>query len=334
MPPKLTIMAAMLAIALLASRASADNTSEARTRYERAVKLYEDGVYDAALVEFTRAYELNPSYKVLYNLAQVRLAMQDYAGASEVLERYLREGGRQIEDSRTESVRQELLRLEQRVARLSIQSDVSDAEVLIDDVLVGSTPLAGPLLVNSGMRRVTVRDVEHYPQTLRVSLAGGEQRTITLNLVRGTQSTNVATAPAAPSIVAQPPVAVAAVPVAAAPVAPAPRERRSRASWTVTGISAGLIVTAAALGITALLKNGDLDQRRDEPGQDVRDFDVERHRMHKMAVAADVIGLAAIAGVGVSTWLWLRPKERMRSASVQRVGIAWTGAGAQLRGEF
>jgi hypothetical protein len=50
--------------------------------------------------------------------------------------------------------------------------------------------------------------------------------------------------------------------------------------------------------------------------------------MHKLAVAADVLGLAAIAGVGISTWLWLRPSRE------RRVDVAWTGTGARLRGEF
>ncbi|MEO7096362.1 MAG: hypothetical protein ABI175_24095, partial [Polyangiales bacterium] len=49
------------------SSARADDASvkaEAKTRYDKGVKLYGEGAYEAALVEFQRAYDLNPSYKI------------------------------------------------------------------------------------------------------------------------------------------------------------------------------------------------------------------------------------------------------------------------------
>src|SRR3954453_22607693 len=96
---------ALAALALLhAATAHADAASEARARYERALKFYDDGVYDAALVELTRAYELKPSFRLIYNIAQTKLAMRDYAGAIESFQRYLREGGGQVGNDRVKSV--------------------------------------------------------------------------------------------------------------------------------------------------------------------------------------------------------------------------------------
>ncbi len=78
-------------IAISRSRAAcarpqaADPEVEARERYERALKLYEERAFDAALVELKLAAELRPSYKLLYNIAQVRLAMNDFAAANGVV---------------------------------------------------------------------------------------------------------------------------------------------------------------------------------------------------------------------------------------------------------
>src|SRR4051812_184720 len=130
-------LSAMLAFWLVlgcAGRArAADAEREARERYDNAVKLYEEGAYDAALVELNRAAELRPSYKLYYNIGQVRYAMHDYAAASDAYRRYLEQGGDKIPSSRREQVQKELNDLAQRVAKLTIDVDVPGAEILIDE---------------------------------------------------------------------------------------------------------------------------------------------------------------------------------------------------------
>src|SRR6187431_3178059 len=129
------------------ARAADDADREARERYESAVKLYEEGAYDAALVELNRASELRPSYKLYYNIGQVRFAMHDYAAAMDAYRQYLSKGGEQIPPARRDQIQKELNTLVQRVAKLVIETDVPGAEVLIDDVVVGRTPLSAPVIV-------------------------------------------------------------------------------------------------------------------------------------------------------------------------------------------
>src|SRR6185295_9933737 len=45
--------------------------AEAKERYVRALELVAEGAYDAALLEFKRAYALAPTYKLYYNMAVV-----------------------------------------------------------------------------------------------------------------------------------------------------------------------------------------------------------------------------------------------------------------------
>lgn len=309
-----------LVVALIGTPARADSAGEARVRYERAIKLYEEGVYDAALVELTRAYELHPSFKVLYNIGQVRVALLDYAGAVEAFQRYLREGGGKIPEQRVEAVRKELATLSQRVAQLTIASDVQGAEVLIDDLLVGVTPLRTPVLVNSGMRRVTLRHPERAPETQRVSVAGGEQLTVGLLLTpqRAAEPAQLASPaplpPASEPQVAAPP-SPAAVAAASETSGSATEAKRPALDYVVFGSTGALALASGSLAIGALVLNRKLDERRDDPGEAPNAFEDDRLRMRRMALAADVLAISALAGAAVSTWLLLQKDRRPSPAN-------------------
>lgn len=69
---------------------------EASGHFQRGVELFQEGAFRAALVEFERAYGIAPDYRLLYNIGQVKLQLQDYLGATQSYERYLEEGGSEI----------------------------------------------------------------------------------------------------------------------------------------------------------------------------------------------------------------------------------------------
>src|SRR5687767_6152114 len=50
---------------------------QASARFSMGVELVSEGNYGAALLEFRRAYELLPDWRMLYNIAQVLHEMQD-----------------------------------------------------------------------------------------------------------------------------------------------------------------------------------------------------------------------------------------------------------------
>ena len=125
--------------------------------FDRGVLLFNEGDFRAALVEFRRAYEMTGNYKMLYNVGQTEYELQDYAGALKSFQRYLEAGGTEIESGRRAEVEGEVKGLGARVAHLKITSNVDGAEVLIDDVLIGKTPLAEPVLVSIGRRKVTLQ---------------------------------------------------------------------------------------------------------------------------------------------------------------------------------
>src|SRR5262245_48943462 len=65
---------------------------DATAHFQRALELYQEQDFPGALVEFRRAYELNPSYKLFYNIGQVCYQLTDYACALKNFESYLKEG--------------------------------------------------------------------------------------------------------------------------------------------------------------------------------------------------------------------------------------------------
>jgi len=342
---------AVFALAALdGSAVRADAASEARVRYERALKFYDDGVYDAALVELTRAYELHPSYRLIYNIAQTRVAMRDYAGAIEAFSRYLREGAGQLSSERVTSVRAQLSELQQRVGRLTIETDVPDAEVSVDDVVVGSSPLTAAVVVNAGVRRVTVRHPDYPARSQRASIAGGEQQRLSLPL-RPNVRDDAAQAQAAvkPALPASEPVAPVSVPAPTPPRSPIPivprpselpNETDRTFAWIATGVTSALAAGAIVLGVMALNQNSALKELRGQPGQDVAAFNDDRAQMNRVAAIADGLAVATLVAAGATTWLWLRDGgSRSDTAAAQprtapRLGVSLAAGGARLAGEF
>src|ERR1700754_3957554 len=62
---------------------------QARKHFSQGLKLYKEGDFDAALVQFERAYAVKPNYKVLYNIAQSYFELRQYVEARDGLTRYL-----------------------------------------------------------------------------------------------------------------------------------------------------------------------------------------------------------------------------------------------------
>ncbi|MBK8252181.1 MAG: PEGA domain-containing protein [Polyangiaceae bacterium] len=125
-------------------------------RFVRGVKLFREGDFRSALVEFRRFYEATKNFKVLYNIGQAEFEVQDYAGALASFKRYLELGGAEIDAARKAEVEAEIKGLADRVASVHIESNVAGADVLIDDVIVGKTPL-NAVTVSMGRRKVVLQ---------------------------------------------------------------------------------------------------------------------------------------------------------------------------------
>jgi tetratricopeptide (TPR) repeat protein len=155
---------------------------EARDRFATGLKLYEEGEFSLALIEFERAYTLVPDHRVLYNIGQVNTQLGRYARAVRSLRQYLSEGAELVPQERQESVKNDLNMLAARTASLFVQTRINDAEVLLDNDVIATTPMVAPVLVDAGEHRLTVRKTGYLPQTKPLALAGRDEVSIEMTL--------------------------------------------------------------------------------------------------------------------------------------------------------
>jgi hypothetical protein len=290
---------------------------QAKAHFRRGVTLYAEQDFRAALIEFRRAYEISPSWGVLFNIGQTSFELLDYAGALKSLERYLTEGGAAVPAARRTTVEKEIIDLRERVSTLSVRANVDGADIAIDDEIVARTPLAAPLLVSAGRRKITVTKAGRVTAVRMLDLAGRDHADLALDLPE-------VTAPAAPII-------VRSDDRAPSPSA-APAPSRGASPLTV-GTFALAVVGAAAgttFGILALSEKSELDRacpdRACDPSAQHRIDLLKRDAtVSTVAFAAGAAGLA----VGVLSIVWA---PRSREAAHVEAWVAPQSAG--LRGAF
>ena len=181
-----TVVAGLTLLGSTPSRAS-DAPPDAQahvaaTHFDRGVKLYEERDWRAALVEFQRAYTIAPHYRVLYNVGQCLYQVEDYVGSLEAFAKYMAEGGAEIAPERREQVQASIDELRGRVAHVRVATNVDGAEIAVDDAVVGTTPLASPLLVSAGRRKIVASKPGRTPVVRFVDVAGEDAVDVTLTL--------------------------------------------------------------------------------------------------------------------------------------------------------
>jgi tetratricopeptide (TPR) repeat protein len=294
---------------------------EAKQRFDRGFELYEEGEYPLALIEFSRAYELVPNYRVLYNIGQVCIQLGQYANARRALEEYVQKGADGLAPDRRAAVKKDLEMLGHRTAFLMISANVDAAEILVDDASVGKTPLGPALLVDAGVHRVTLRRVGYLPKTSNVTLAGGDDQTLSVALELQPEEKQ--------TIVFRDQAV----------------EDGSKtwiiAGWVTTGaLVAGAIVT----GILGASEANELDKLRGGLASKYDDLqgriDDTQSNASTLLLASDVMSGAALIVGGLTLWITLDRPEPERSSQpgapkpAEPVQVGYGDGQLRLRGSF
>jgi tetratricopeptide (TPR) repeat protein len=111
------VLAVMLLVGRVRSARAQENPREAaRWHYARGLKLAGENGYEAALQEFTRAYDLSPQFAVLYNIGQCQVALGRPTEAIDALSLYLRQGEDHVPPDRRLLVEQQIAELRSRLS--------------------------------------------------------------------------------------------------------------------------------------------------------------------------------------------------------------------------
>ncbi len=287
---------------------------EASERFKKGVALHAEGNLDAALIEFNRAYDLAPNYRVLYNIGVVYRDMKDYAASLSTFEKYLVEGGKQIDAKRRTEVEKEIATLKKLVSSVKVTVSVDGAKVYVDEKEVGTSPLDKPLVVNAGKRKISATKDGMLPASKSLDVAGGDTLEVELKLAEVEE--------------VKPVVAPAPPPPAPPPPPPTP-SKFTTLSWVGLGVAAGFAIGAGVTGAMAMGASKDLESERfvgDTPNGSAAD---QQSKVKTLALVTDVLIGAAIVTAGITIGLTLSrdPKPEPQTGKLPRVTDLKVGVG-------
>jgi hypothetical protein len=279
-----------------------EQQKEAETHFQRAVQLYSEADYRAALVEFKRAYEIAPHVAVLYNIGQAHYQLQNYAEALTTFERFMAEGG----TAHKAEVEQAIAILKTRVGKVDVSTSTPGWDIAVDDEPKGTTPLPKPIPVSIGRRKIVATKSGEAPISKLVEVAAGETKPLILEPATQTAGT---TAPP-PKTLDEPPA-----------------EQKKKSSlylvgWVTTGVlAAGAVVT----GILAAGKASELDDARNSFPAKKDEIDSMASTTTALAVTTDVLGAAALIVGGVTLYFTLTRPKSSAATSPQPSGLRLGG---------
>lgn len=272
---------------------------DAGAHFGRGVQLYNEADYRAALVEFKRAYEIAPNVAVLYNIGQTYYQLQNYAEALKQFERFLAEGG----TAHRSEVEQTVSVLRTRVGKIDVTTPSPGWTLTVDDEPAGTTPLASPLAVSVGRRKIIATKTGEQPIVKWVEVAAGDTLPVALT--------------------AAPAVAPVAPPPSTTPPPPPPEKKSGNgliiAGWIGTGaLFAGTVIT----GILATSEAGKLsDAKKQVPGNQ-SDIDSKASSTKTLALVTDILGASTIILGGVTLYFTLtHSSSKGEAAPTTRIGV-------------
>jgi len=289
----------------------AAENDDAKASFEEAKQLYNQEKFLEAADAFRQAYELKPTWKLLYNIGQSEAAAKRYGLALEAFEKYLAESGDEITKERQEEVREEIKRLRDMVGSLEVDAP-PDSVVTVNGVERGKTPLPGYIMVAAGVDHHVMVDLDGtsiIDKTIRVS--GGQVMTVAREDLPG-ESAEPASSPL------------------------------KTIGWIAVGVGAAVLAGGAVTGGMSLSKNNELeDSCTSGSCPSGVDPDVEESR-DKLALMTDI--LIPVGGVLAATGIVLlivnaakkeQPEEETSiETAVLPFAIPQGGGGLMIEGRF
>lgn len=338
----LAIATAMIAVPALADPGA---EKEARALFKEGNALIDRGSYVDALDRFNRAYARWPNPKILLNIATSLRQLGRWAEAADAYSRYLKDSG--ADPKRQAEVESVIRELDAKVGRLRIEVSEPGARILLD-----GRPLEGDLAsvrVDPGPHTVIVEKPGFTPAAATVTLAAGEQRSVTLTLLTAAPAASASAAPA-PSRSAPAPVVVP-TPLSITPgtvqsttpdnsSTPRPTRGSSRATSAYVFGGAGILLlgVGAYFGLDASSKWHDARDKHCAGGTcDDEGLSLIDSARSAAWVANFAIGLGVV-GVGAGSYLLLTQdggkKEGPRQGIRVLPAVGKTGGGISVGGAW
>jgi hypothetical protein len=286
-----------------AESATIDDVATSHEHFNRGVEYVHDGDLKGALIEFKRAYAVSPNYRVLYNLGQVANALGRYTEAQDYFQRYINDGQEEITTDRKRDVEAHLSKLAGRIATLVLSTNVAGAEIFVDEVSVGTSPLQGAVKVSSGTRTIAAISNGRPRVSQVIDVAGGDTVALQLSFAQSAELTPSPTSPLPSAITSQ-------------PQAPSEARRGNPALWL--GITSGALLVGA--GVMGYLTIRDAQSYDDAVARktSVRELEDLDSRASTKALVTDVLLGATVIATGITVLVALSGNSERRETAAKK----------------
>ncbi len=301
---------------------------EPTLHFQQGIEFYKQQRYEAASIEFGRAYELRPSYKILYNIGQAENMLEHFAAALKAYQTYLDQGGNDIPKDRHELVAKEIARLLTRVGYVEIRGGAAGAAVLIDGEQLGVLPLVAPITVDIGRREVEITSDTSRLFRQIYPVAGGQHIVVDLEAskkpVQASSTEDAKSSEAKSDLNSQ-----------GEDRAPDGRNAKKISGALLLGLGLSAGIGGAVTGGIATSKRKSVTKACDGHNCDADtytdDFDAVKH----LSISTDVLlGAAAVAFTTGLILLLVKPKPEKTATIAASVTPTQGGALAAVSGSF
>lgn len=342
-----------------------DKSAEAASHFKKGVALFNDNKKEEAVQEFNLAYEIKPSWKIMYNIGQCHASLKRYGLAIESFEKYLGQGGDEVPKDRQDEILSELERLRKMVGAIKVHGP-DGVEIYVDKILRGTTPMASSILATAGVEHWIwlIKDGKKL-LSVQETLSGTEPLVLTVPAdnntaaavvapVGGETATGATAGPETAATAEQKPETTTETPAESAqadkkdptkdPVTPPPAEKGGLKPVIFIATASAAVVFGGAAGGLAVAINSKWENSVEKIYDSPWDTDTEAvaANIHTMQILGYVsMGLAAaslIAAVTVipfTNWKGKKSEQPKKTAAVS--AMPWAdadGGGLLLKGRF
>jgi hypothetical protein len=280
-------------VAVPAFAADVPVSEKAKQHFQAGVAFLQDpdgARYEEAYREFQAAYADSPSWKILSNLGIAAMKLERDGEAIEAFQKYLAEGGAEIDADEKAQVERDLATLRASAAKLTLTTNPAGAQITDERVPVSGSPIANRYAPTQGPLTIFVRPGHHR---LTARIAGKPDVVWETDVTsQGAVEHTFDFTTAAPTGATQ----------------PEPGPVVDEGGGTPTGVYIGLAATGlfvaggAVTGILAMGKNSDYEEAND--GSDPAAAEDIKKSGETLNLVADICFGAAIVSAGVTAVIY------------------------------
>jgi hypothetical protein len=145
--------------------------------------LFNNSDFAGAATKYEQAYDLSKDPRLLFNLAICEKNLRHYARTQALLVQYEHDLGARIAADDRATVDAALAAIQNLVGPMRLAVTEAGAEVSVDGLPAGVTPLAAPLRLDLGDHTLSVKKAGFTPFEQTVKVAGGNETAIAITLV-------------------------------------------------------------------------------------------------------------------------------------------------------